>query len=543
MLHEGVKPAASGRAGTHGEVLPIGMAPGAETYRNASAATLAEAAVARGEGRLAAGGALAVVTAPYTGRSPKDKYIVREPSTGDDIWYGAVNNPLDGAAFEQLHRKMLAHLAGHDRFVTDAYAGADPDHRLRVRVVSELASAALFARNMFIRPAEPVGSSFAPDFTVLHAPRLRAVPAEDGTRSEVFVVIHFGRGLILVGGSSYAGEIKKSVFSVLNYVMGKRGVFPMHCSANVGGQGDSALYFGLSGTGKTTLSADPTRRLVGDDEHGWSDDGIFNFEGGCYAKLIRLNPEREPDIYATTRMAGTLLENVVVEPETGSLDLDSEEITENTRGSYPITHITNIVPEGMAGHPRDVFFLTADAFGVLPPISLLTHEQAMYHFISGYTAKLAGTERGVIEPQATFSACFGEPFLPMHPSVYAEMLRTRMEEHPVRVWLANTGWTGGPYGVGHRMDLVHTRALIHAALDGALDDAPMKMEPVFGLRWPVSCPGVPDDILDARATWPDGAEYDRQARRLAQMFAANFAQYAAEVDPAVAAAGPRLTPG
>ena len=377
---------------------------------------------------------------------------------------------------------------------------------------------------MFIRCEATDG--FTPDFTVLHAPGLRADPATDGVRSEVFVVIHFGRGLILIGGTGYAGEIKKAVFTVLNYVMAKRGVFPMHCSANVGAAGDAALYFGLSGTGKTTLSADPTRRLVGDDEHGWSDAGLFNFEGGCYAKLIRLSAAREPDIYATTEMMGTLLENVVMDAETGALDLDSDAITENTRGSYPIDYIPNIAPGGMAGHPRHIFFLTADAFGVLPPISLLTPEQAMFHFISGYTAKLAGTERGVIEPQATFSACFGEPFLPMHPSVYAGMLRARMAERPVRVWLVNTGWTGGPYGVGRRIDLAHTRAMIRAALSGALDDAPMAREPVFGLHWPTTCPDVPDEILDARGTWPDGAAYDLQARRLAGMFAENFAEYA-----------------
>ena len=539
MLHAGVKPATASRAVGLDAVLTGDTAPDTVTYWNVPAGTLAQEAIARGEGRLVADGALAVVTAPYTGRSPKDKYIVREPSTGNDIWYGKVNTPLDEHAFDLLYAKTLAHLASHDRFMTDAFAGADPAYRLRVRVISELASAALFARNMFIRPEESAPSGAAPEFTVLHAPRLRADPGTDGTRSEVFVVVHFGRGLILIGGSSYAGEIKKSIFSALNYVMAKQRVLPMHCSANVGEAGDSALYFGLSGTGKTTLSADPTRRLVGDDEHGWSEGGVFNFEGGCYAKLIRLNPEREPDIYATTRMAETLLENVVVDPETGALDLDSEAITENTRGSYPITHIANIVPEGMAGHPRHVFFLAADAFGVLPPISLLTPEQAMYHFISGYTAKLAGTERGVIEPQATFSACFGEPFLPMHPSVYADMLRTRMEEHPVRVWLVNTGWTGGPYGVGHRMDLVHTRALIRAALEGALDDAPMAVEPVFGLCRPVTCPGVPDELLDARATWPDAAAYDQQARRLAMMFRENFAQYADEVNLAVLAAGPR----
>jgi phosphoenolpyruvate carboxykinase (ATP) len=539
MLHEGVKPAKVSDAAGLDVVLASGAALDTETYWNLPAEVLVQEAVARGEGRLLAGGALAVVTAPYTGRSPRDKFIVREPSTGDDIWYGPVNEPLEEATFERLYRKTLDHLAARDRFVTDACAGADPAYRLSVRVVSELASAALFAHNMFIPPAEQAPAGGVPDFTVFHAPRLRAAPAEDGVRSEVFIALHFGRGLILIGGSSYAGEIKKSVFTALNYVMAMQDVLPMHCAANVGEDGDSALYFGLSGTGKTTLSADPARRLVGDDEHGWSDDGIFNFEGGCYAKLIRLDPQREPDIYATTRMAGTLLENVVVHPETGALDLDSTAITENTRGSYPITHIANIVPQGLAGHPRHIFFLAADAFGVLPPISLLTPEQAMYHFISGYTARLAGTERGVIEPQATFSACFGEPFLPMHPSVYADMLKAQMDEHPGLVWLVNTGWTGGPYGVGHRIGLAHTRALIHAALDGALTDASVVVEPVFGLRRPETCPDVPDEILDPRATWPDAAAYDRQASQLARMFEVNFAQYAAEVDPAVLAAGPR----
>ncbi len=504
-----------------------------ETFHNLPAGALIEEAVARGEGRLTAHGALAVITVPYTGRSPKDKYIVREPSTGGDIWYGKVNQPLDEAAFDRLLEKTRAHLGARDRFVTDACAGADRAYRIGIRVISGWAAAALFARNMFIQCEAT--DDFKPDFTVLHAPGLRADPAADGVRSEVFVVIHFGRGLILIGGTGYAGEIKKAVFTVLNYVMAKRGVFPMHCAANVGAAGDAALYFGLSGTGKTTLSADPTRRLVGDDEHGWSGAGVFNFEGGCYAKLIRLNPAREPDIYATTQMAGTLLENVVMDAETGALDLDSDAITENTRGSYPIEYIPNIAPGGLAGHPRNIFFLTADAFGVLPPISLLTPEQAMYHFISGYTAKLAGTERGVIEPQATFSACFGEPFLPMHPSVYAAMLKARMAEHRVRVWLVNTGWTGGPYGVGRRMELAHTRALIRAALEGALDDTPMVVEPFFGLHYPTTCPGVPDEILDPRGTWPDGAVYDAQARRLAGMFAENFVEYAGEVDPAAAA--------
>ncbi len=405
------------------------------------------------------GGALAVITAPYTGRSPNDKFIVRESANDSGIWWGSVNAPISEAAFDGLLRKIQDHYRGRDLFVVDAFAGADPAYRLHVRVVSERAVGALFARNMFIRPDAAELADFSPEFTVLHAPGLRAVPATDETRSEVFVVIHFGRGLVLVGGSSYAGEIKKSLFTVLNHLMVDRDVLPMHCSANVGREGDTALYFGLSGTGKTTLSADPHRRLIGDDEHGWSNQGVLNFEGGCYAKLIRLNPINEPEIFATTAMPGTLLENVVVDPVTGRLDLDSEAITENTRGSYPIDYISNVVLEGVGGHPGHVFFLAADAFGVLPPISALTPAQAMYHFISGYTAKLAGTERGVIEPQATFSACFGQPFLPRHPFVYAKMLQERLEQHGAQVWLVNTGWTGGPYGVGERMSLPHTRAL------------------------------------------------------------------------------------
>ena len=510
-----------------------------QVYWNLSPAVSVEQAVLRGEGVIADRGPLAIITAPYTGRSPNDKYTVKEPSSQDDIWWGKVNTPISEETFECLYRKSLAYLQGRDLFVRDAYAGADSTYRLKVRVISELASTELFSYNMFLRPSDAELADFMPDFTMLHAPHLHANPATDGTRSEAFVVIHFARKLALVGGTGYGGEVKKTFFTIMNYLMTKRDVLPMHCSANIGPAGDTALYFGLSGTGKTTLSADPRRALIGDDEHGWSDHGVFNFEGGCYAKVIKLSPTGEPDIYATTRMFGTLLENVIVDPVTRQLDLDDGTITENTRASYPIYYINNIVPEGRGGHPKNVFFLTADAFGVLPPISKLTPEQAMYHFISGYTAKLAGTERGVTEPLATFSACFGAPFLPMHPFRYAQMLKERIQKHNTDVWLVNTGWTGGPYGVGHRMSLAHTRALLHAALDGSLAKVPTVQDPVFGLHVPTICPGVPDDVLQPRQTWEDKAAYDVQAQKLAAMFRANFSQFADDVAPEVVAAGPR----
>ncbi len=511
-----------------------------QVYWNLSPATLIEQSVERGEGMLADGGPLAIVTAPYTGRSPNDKFIAKEPSSENDIWWGKVNVPVSEATFEALLGKVLAYFQGRDLFVKDVFAGADPDYRLKVRVVSELAVTALFVHNMFLRPNEEQLVEFVPEFLILQAPHLRANPASDGTRSEAFVVINFARKIVLIGGTSYAGEVKKSIFTAMNYLMARRSVMPMHCSANVGPDGVSALFFGLSGTGKTTLSADPSRALIGDDEHGWSQAGIFNFEGGCYAKVIKLSPTGEPDIYATTSMFGTLLENVVVDPVTRELDLSSDAITENTRASYPIHFIKNIVPEGCGGHPKNVFFLAADAFGVLPPISLLTPEQAMYHFISGYTARLAGTERGVTEPQATFSACFGAPFLPMHPFEYARMLRERVQAHGSHVWLVNTGWTGGPPGVGRRMSLAHTRALLHAALDGDLAGMPVTTDPIFGLRVPAHCPGLPDEILQPRETWPDMAAYDVQARKLAAMFQQNFAQFADSVAPEVVAAGPHV---
>ncbi len=528
-----------GHASSFG-IIRLGIKNTGDVYWNLAPARLVELAVQRSEGVLVAGGPFNTITAPYTGRSPNDKYTVKEETTADNIWWGDVNVAVSEDRFACLYRKIMAYYQGRDLFIRDAYCGADPQYQLKVRVITERASANLFVYNMFVRPDPAELSYFDPEFTVLHAPGLQADPDFDGTRSEAFVVVNFAKKLVLIGGTFYAGEIKKSIFSVMNYLMPFRGVFPMHCSANVGQEGDSALFFGLSGTGKTTLSADPDRALIGDDEHGWSADGIFNFEQGCYAKVIRLSPTGEPDIYRTTGMFGTMLENVIVDEESRDLDLDDGSITENTRASYPIHYIPNIVPEGQAGHPRNVVFLTADAFGVLPPISRLSPEQAMYHFISGYTAKVAGTERGITEPKATFSACFGAPFLPLHPFKYAKMLKDRMKEHNTNVWLVNTGWTGGVYGVGHRMNLTYTRAMLTAALNGDLDDVEFQADPVFGVSVPTSCPGVPAELLIPRKTWVDKAGYDREAQKLAKMFQANFEQYASEVSAEVIAAGPAV---
>jgi phosphoenolpyruvate carboxykinase (ATP) len=425
-------------------------------------------------------------------------------------------------------------------FVQDLFGGADPGFRFAVRFITPNAWQALFVRNMFIRPGLADLAQFQPEWTVYHCPELEADPKVHGTRSGTFIVLNFARRIILIGGTRYAGEMKKSIFTALNYLLPQRGVMPMHCSANVGPGGDTAIFFGLSGTGKTTLSADPSRQLIGDDEHGWSDRGVFNFEGGCYAKAIRLSARGEPEIYAATRMFGTVLENVVLDPTTRVPDFDSDRITENTRASYPIDFIPNHLPSGMGGHPRTIVFLTADAFGVMPPIARLTPEQAMYHFLSGYTAKVAGTERGVTEPAATFSSCFGAPFLPLHPGVYAKMLGERISKHGARVWLVNTGWTGGPYGTGTRIELAHTRAMVTAALSGELDQAQYSTDPVFGLEVPVAVPGVPSEVLIPRDTWPDHAAYDAQAKKLAEMFRKSFGAFASQVPEAVAAAGPRL---
>jgi phosphoenolpyruvate carboxykinase (ATP) len=516
-----------------------GLAPTKIAHWNLSPVELVEAAIRRGEGQLTKDGPFLAITKPHTGRSPNDKYTVREPSSEADIWWGN-NQALSEAQFDELHRRALAYLNEREMFVRDLYVCADPANRLRVRLIDEVAWTNLFANNLFIRPEASDLVDFKPDFTILHVPEMKADPATDQTRTETVIALNFAKKLILIIGSRYAGEVKKSVFTTLNYLLPKRGVLPMHCSANIGPNGDTALFFGLSGTGKTTLSADPQRGLIGDDEHGWGDDGVFNFEGGCYAKVIKLSPTAEPEIYATTKRFGTVLENVVIDPADRSLLLDLDTITENTRAAYPIDFIGNAVIPGVGGHPKNVMFLTADAFGVLPPISKLTPAQAMYHFLSGYTAKLAGTERGVTEPQATFSTCFGAPFLPRHPTVYARMLGERLAKHQAQVWLVNTGWSGGPYGVGSRMKIAYTRAIVHAALNGDLDDVPTELDPIFGLPIPLACPGVPAGVLNPRNTWADKAAYDQKARELAALFVKNFGKYKDQAAPEVIAAGPAI---
>jgi phosphoenolpyruvate carboxykinase (ATP) len=516
----------------------VGLKNLGNVYWNLSTAALYEEAVRRGEAWISHLGPLVVRTGQHTGRSPNDKFVVREPSTEKQIAWGSVNQPLSEENFASLHAKLCAYLQGRDVFVQNLWAGADPKYRIPVRVINEYAWHNLFARNLLIRPEKPLVHESPETWTIISSPRFHAIPEIDGTRSEVFVALHLARRLVIIGGTSYAGEIKKSVFTILNYLLPLQGVFPMHCSANVGQDGESALFFGLSGTGKTTLSADPERSLIGDDEHGWSDEGIFNFEGGCYAKVIRLSAEAEPEIHQTTRMFGTVLENVVMDFDGRHIDLDDDSLTENTRAAYPITHLTNIVRPALGAHPRNLIMLTADAFGVLPPIAKLTTDQAMYHFLSGYTAKVAGTEKGVTEPKATFSTCFGAPFMPLPATVYAKLLGDRLAEHKVDAWLVNTGWTGGPYGVGSRMKITHTRAIIHAALDGTLADVAMHQDAVFGLHVPVACPGVPAEVLEPRKTWKDGAAYDEKAKELAGRFRKNFEQFASSVSPAVREAGP-----
>src|SRR5947207_12703002 len=478
---------------------------------NLTAAALYEEVVRRHEGVIAAEGPLVCRTGLHTGRSPNDKFVVREPSSEANVSWGTVNRAMDSAQFDALHRDLLSSLEGRDVFVQDVFAGADPEYRLPVRIVTEFAWHSLFVRNLFIVDPQ---ASHQPQFTVIDSPSFKADPKRHGTNSDVVVALHFGRKLVLIGGTSYAGEMKKSIFTVLNYLLPLADVLSMHCSANTGRDGDVALFFGLSGTGKTTLSSDPERMLIGDDEHGWSDRGVFNFEGGCYAKTIRLSAEAEPQIYSTTRRFGTVLENVVVDPDTRLLDLDDDRYTENTRAAYPISFIENAVPLGQGGHPHNIVMLTADAFGVLPPIARLTLEGAMYHFLSGYTAKVAGTEKGVTEPTATFSTCFGAPFLPLQPNVYAALLGEKIATHGVQCWLVNTGWTGGPYGVGRRMKIGYTRAMIRAALSGALDSVSYQKDPVFNLHIPGSCPGVPAEVLNPRATWSDGAAYEGQSGKL-----------------------------
>jgi len=507
---------------------------------NLSTAELYEDAVRAGEGLIAAEGPLVVRTGKHTGRSPQDKFIVREPGSARTIWWGEVNRPIALEHYDRLRARLMAYLADRPVYAQDCFIGAHPAHRRLLRVYTETAWASIFARNLFRRPSPADLASFTPNFTIINVPSFQADPATEGTRTGTAILVNLARMEVIIVGTEYAGEIKKSAFTVMNYLMPDESVLPMHSAANVGKDGDTVVFFGLSGTGKTTLSADPLRSLIGDDEHGWGADGIFNFEGGCYAKTIRLSPMYEPDIFQTTRRFGTILENVDLDPVTRELDLDSDRFTENTRGAYPLHFIGNADPTGMAGQPTNVVLLTADAFGVLPPISRLTADQAQYHFISGYTAKLAGTEIGVKEPMATFSACFGAPFMPRHPGEYAAMLAERLDGHRVGAWLVNTGWTGGPYGVGERMDIDHTRSMVRAALSGALDDVPTVTDPIFGVEVPPSCPGVPAEFLQPRATWADPDAYDRQAKALAHMFAENFAAYADGVSVAVRAAGPRV---
>lgn len=517
----------------------LGLEDNENAIWNLTPPELYEEAIANGEAILTKDYALRVLTGKYTGRSPKDKFIVDQPSIHEDIDWGEINQPTDEGVFENLFKKVTGYMQDKKLYVKDCFAGADEKYQLNVRVVSEAAYHGLFAHNMFIRPTNEQLKNHEPDFTVLAAPNFKADPEVDGTRSEAFILVNFDKKIILIGGTLYSGEVKKGIFSVMNYLLPKQDVMAMHCSANMSRDGDTAVFFGLSGTGKTTLSSDQSRILIGDDEHGWSEDGVFNIEGGCYAKTINLSEEGEPLIYATTKMPGTILENVALygnrEP-----DFDDTTYTQNTRCSYPIHYIPNAADDGKGNHPSNVIFLTCDAFGVLPPISKLTPEQAMYHFISGYTAKVAGTERGVTEPQATFSACFGAPFMPLHPTAYAELLADKIRKHNSTVWLFNTGWTGGPYGEGHRMKLGHTRQMLSQALEGNLDDAPFDIDPVFGLAIPKEVADIPTEILTPRNTWNDKEAYDKKAEKLAAMFAENFKQFEDEASEELIKAGPKV---
>ncbi len=509
-------------------------------YWNLSPAVLVEEVIRRSEGNLSNQGAVVVTTGQHTGRSPNDKYVVRRDSSDDrDVWWGKVNQPFPAEKFDQLYHKMTAYLQGRDIFIQDLQVGAHFNHHLPIRVISEKAWASLFARDLFIRLPRQKLVGHVPEFTVLHCPDFQAVPEIDGTRSGTFIILDFGRRVVLIGGTCYAGEIKKSIFSVMNYYMPRENILSMHCSANVGANGDVALFFGLSGTGKTTLSSDPDRRLIGDDEHGWCDDGVFNFEGGCYAKTINLRPNLEPLIWEASRRFGTVLENVIYEPVTRELNFDDARLTENTRAAYPLDYVPNHVEEGYAGQPENIFFLTADAFGVMPPIARLTPQEAMYYFLAGYTSKLAGTEKGLgKEPQATFSTCFGSPFLTLQPSVYANLLGEKIDRHNARVWLINTGWTGGPYGSGERIRLPYTRSMVRAALTGQLDDVPMRQDPYFGFHVPETCPGVPPLVLDPQKTWKKPVDYENQVRSLIARFENNCLECFGEVTGEVVAAGP-----
>ena len=510
---------------------------GPHVYRNLSAPRLVEASLVRREARLASNGALVVYTGARTGRSPKDKFTVEDALTRDKVDWGKVNQKFDAGRFDDLLKRVVEHLRERDLFVLDLFAGADPAYRLPIQVITEYAWHSLFVKQLFVRPTLDELAGHEAEFTVIAAPEFESVPERDGTKSSTFIITDFTRKIVLIGGTKYAGEIKKCIFGVMNYALPGRDVFPMHCSANLSTEGESALFFGLSGTGKTTLSADPQRRLIGDDEHGWSPTGIFNFEGGCYAKCVDLSEEKEPQIYHAIRF-GAVLENVVLDTKTSEPDYQDIRHTENTRAAYPLEFIANAQIPGVGGHPKNVLFLAADAFGVLPPIAKLTPDQAMYHFLSGYTAKLAGTEAGLgSEPVPEFSACFGSPFLPLAPNVYAQMLGARLREHKAQCWLVNTGWTGGAFGVGKRMSLPHTRALVTAALNGSLANAEFVSEDAFGLSIPVACPGVPSELLHPRNAWADKAAYDKQAASLAGQFEANFKKFDAPEE--IKAAGPK----
>ena len=526
-----------GRKNTDYELDNYGIRGVSKVYWNLTSPELYEEIARRNEGVLSNHGALIVDTGEHTGRAAKDKAIVREPGSEEKVFWGDVNKDFPQEKFNALKDRMMAHATGRELFVQDTFGGADAKYRLPVRIINELAWHSLFARTMLISDPS-ITVPHHPEFTIINFPSFQADPQRDGTRSPTFILMDFSQRLVLIGGTSYAGETKKSVFTILNYLLPQQGVMSMHCSANVGDRGDVAIFFGLSGTGKTTLSADPERQLVGDDEHGWSENGVFNFEGGCYAKVIKLSPEAEPDIYRTTEMFGTILENVVFDPNTRQIDLDDASKTENTRASYPLTSIPNIVPEGHAGHPQNIIMLTADAFGVLPPVARLTPEQAMYHFLSGYTAKVAGTEKGIKEPEAAFSTCFGAPFMVLHPGVYADLLGKKMAQHGAACWLVNTGWSGGPYGVGQRMKISHTRAMIRAILNGSLASVETKPDPIFGVNVPVSCPEVPAEVLQPRNTWADKDAYDKKAHELARRFNENFKKYESGVSEAVRNVGP-----
>ena len=519
-----------------------GLETRATVHWNLVTARLVETAVARGEGKLSADGPLVVETGSHTGRSPRDKFMVRDAETENTVWWGKTNLAMSPEHFATLKTDFLAALhEKEDLFVQDLYGGSQPEHRVGVRVVNELAWHNLFIRTMLVRPEEAELRGFRPDYTIIDLPSFRADPERHGCGSETVIAVNLSEKLILIGGTRYAGEMKKAVFGLLNYLLPDTGVMPMHCSANMGADGSTAVFFGLSGTGKTTLSADATRTLIGDDEHGWSDTAVFNFEGGCYAKMIRLSADAEPEIFATTKRFGTVLENVVMDPVTRTLDLDDASLAENSRGAYPIDFIPNTSERNMGGVPKNIIFLTADAYGILPPIAKLTPDQAMYHFLSGYTARVAGTEIGVKEPDATFSTCFGAPFMPRHPSVYGNLLKERIARGGVDCWLVNTGWTGGKYGVGQRMPIKATRALLNAAMDGSLNGAEFRTDPNFGFEVPVAVPGVDTAILDPRATWSDPKAYDGAAAKLVDQFVANFAQFENAVDEGVRRAAPRAS--